>query len=42
MCSKLTIKPPERRQLRRSGVLIIKFEHILEVFLVSLLLTLSK
>ena len=27
--SKLTIKTPERRQLRRYGVFIVKFEYIL-------------
>ena len=28
ICSKLTIKTPERRQWRRSGVSIVNFEHI--------------
>ena len=28
ICSELTIKTPERRQWRRSGVFIINFEHI--------------
>ena len=28
ICSKLTIKTPERRQWRRSGVFIVNFEHI--------------
>ena len=28
MCSVLTIKKPERRQRRRSGVFIVNFEHI--------------
>ena len=28
ICSKLTIKTPERCQWRRSGVFIINFEHI--------------
>ena len=27
ICSKLTIKTPERRQWRRSGVFIVDFEH---------------
>ena len=36
ICSKLTIKTPERR--RRSGAFIINFEHILHIFLVFLLL----
>ena len=41
ICSKLTIKTPERRQWRRSGVVIVNFERIspLPVFL---LLTLSE
>ena len=40
-CSKLTIKTPERRHWRRSGVFIVNFEHILQLFLVFLLLTLN-
>ena len=28
MCSKLTIKPPKRRQWRRFGGFIVNFEHI--------------
>ena len=28
ICSKLTIKTPERRQWHRSGVFIVNFEHI--------------
>ena len=51
ICSKLTIKTPERRLCgaskgfmkafrRRSGVFIVNFEHILHLFLVFLLLTL--
>ena len=39
ICLKLTIKTPEQRQWRTSGVFIINFEHILH--LVFLLLTLS-
>ena len=27
VCSKLTIKIPERRQRRRSGIFIVNFEH---------------
>ena len=38
ICSKLTIKTPERR----SGVFIVNFEHISHFFLLFLLLTLSK
>ena len=39
--SKLTIKIPERRQWRSSGVFIVNFEHISHLVLVFLLLTLS-
>ena len=39
ICSKLTIKTPERCHWRRSGVFIINFEHILHVLLVFILLT---
>ena len=39
ICSKLTIKIPERRQWRRSGIFIVNFEHILHLALVFLLLT---
>ena len=28
ICSTLAVKKPERRQWRRSGVFIVKFEHI--------------
>ena len=46
ICSKLTIKRPEQRHCRRSGVFIVKFEHVshlLLVFLkVFLLLTLEE
>ena len=31
ICSKLTLKTPERRQWRRSGVFIVNFEHISHV-----------
>ena len=41
LCSKLTIKTPERRQWRRSGVFIVNFEHISHLALVFLLLTLN-
>ena len=40
ICSKLTTKTPERRQLRRSGVFIVNFEHISHLVLPFLLLTL--
>ena len=36
ICSKLTIKIPERRQWRRSGVFIVNFEHISHLVLVFL------
>ena len=41
ICSKLTIKTPERRQWRRSGVFIVNFEHISHLVLVFLLLILN-
>ena len=41
ICSKLTIKTPERRQWRRSGVFIVNFEKISHLVLVFLLLTLN-
>ena len=37
MCLKLTIKIPERRQWRRSGIFIVNFEHISHLVLVFLL-----
>ena len=37
--SKLTIKTPERRQWRRSGVFIVNFDHISPLFLVLLFWT---
>ena len=40
--SKLTIKTPERRHWRRSGVFIVNFELISHLFLMLLLLTLSR
>ena len=39
ICSKLTIRIPERRHWRRSSVFIVNFEHILHLFLVFLWLT---
>ena len=42
ICSKLTIKTPKRRQRRRSGAFIVNFEHISQLVLVSLLLTLKR
>ena len=42
ICSKLTMKTPERLHWRRSSVFIINFEHISHLALVFLLLTLSR
>ena len=42
ICSKLTIKTPERRYWRRFGVSIFNFEHISHLVLVFLLLTLNR
>ena len=41
ICSNLTIKTPERRQWRHSGVFVVNFEHISHFVLVFLLLTLN-
>ena len=35
ICSKLTIKTPERRQWRRSGVFIVNSEHITHLAIVN-------
>ena len=40
--SKLTIKTPEQRHWRRSGVFIVNFEYISNLVLVFLLLTFSR
>ena len=42
VCSKLTVKTPERRQWPRYGVLIANFEHISHFILVFLLSTLNR
>ena len=42
ICSKLTIKSPERCHWRRFGVFIVNFENISHLFLMFLLLTLSR
>ena len=42
ICLKLTIKTPERRHWRISGVFIVNFEHISHLFLLLLLLNLNK
>ena len=39
ICSELTIKTPERRQWRHSGVFIVNFEHISYLVLMFLLLS---
>ena len=41
ICSELTIKAPERRHWRCSGVFIVNFEHTSHLVLVFLLLTLN-
>ena len=38
----VTIKTPDRRQRRRSGVFIASFEHISQLFPVFLLFILNK
>ena len=40
-CSELTIKAPEQRQWRPSGVFIVNFEHISHIVLVFPFLTLN-
>ena len=42
ICSKLTIKAQERRQWHRSGVFNFNFEHISQLVLKFLLLTLCR
>ena len=42
ICSKLTIKTPERRQERRSGVFIVNFKQISHIAVVFPLLILNK
>ena len=42
ICSKLTIKTPDQRNWRRSGVFIVNFEHISQLILVFLSLPLSR
>ena len=41
ICLKLAMKTQERHQRRCSGVFIVNFEHISQLFLVFLFLTLS-
>ena len=42
ICLKLTIKTPEWRQWRRSGVFIAKFEYISHLLLAFLILPLNR
>ena len=42
ICSKLTMKTPERRQWHRFEVFIVNFQHILYLFLMLLLVNLNK
>ena len=42
ICSKLIIKVPERYHWRRSGALIVNFEHISHLVLMFLLLILNR
>ena len=42
ICSKLTIKTPERRHWHRSAVFTVNFEHISHLVLVFILITLSR
>ena len=42
ICSKLTIKTPERRKWRLSTVFIVNFEHISHLAVVLLSLTLTR
>ena len=41
ICSKLTVKTPERRHWRHSGVFVVNFEQISHPVLVFLLLALK-
>ena len=42
MCSKFTMKTPDRRHWRRSDIFIVNSEHIPHLFLVFLLLELEQ
>ena len=42
ICPKLTLRTPERRERRRSGVFIVNFEHTSQLFPVFLWLTWNK
>ena len=42
ICSRLTIKTPERHHCGRSGVFIVNFDHISHLFVVFLLMSFSR
>ena len=42
ICSELKIKPPEKHNYHRSGIFVVNFEHISQLFLVFLLLSLNR
>ena len=42
ICLKLIIKTPERRQSRRSGVFVVKFEQFSNIVLLFPMLTFNK
>ena len=42
ICSRLTIKTPERHHCGRSGVFIVNFDHISHLFVVFLLISFSR
>ena len=42
ICSKLTIKTPEKRHLHRSTLFNVNFEHISHLTLVFVMLTLTR
>ena len=42
ICSKLTIKTPEQFRRRRSIVVNVSFEHVSQLFVVFLLVTLTR
>ena len=41
ICSRLTIKTPERRHGRRTSIFIVKFEYISQFLIVFLMMTLN-
>ena len=42
ICSRLTIKTPERHHCGRSGFFIVNFDHISHLFVVFLLISFSR